>query len=740
MPFGASAAGLRSRSCVVVAAVLTIVYMIVVPSYQRSLENHELEQPRAVAASVVLPSSRPTVRLASSSRDGSRPSVERACRRLLLASRRRPARAATPTRTSSGDSTESDNDPIALLARSGFSARAGHRDAGGPGVRRGRRTRRASVVLLASPAARRSSQTVGVVRKRRARRGRRLDRRSPSLARLRAARASSPGASAGSSRPPSGSRPGTSTSRSSTPAPDELGQLARDIRAHAPAALARSTAPAASSSPTPRTSCARRSSRSAASSSCSTSRSSTRATREEFLASMREQVARLTKLATDLLDLSRLDAGRLRSRREPVDLAELADEVAAEFARPRAARRHALERRRGEPVAAARRRRADAPDRPDPGRERARAHACRDTVRVSAALDGQPATLTVADDGPGIPREARQQVFERFYRLDGARASGSGLGLAIARELAEVMGGRIELDSQNGWTLFTLAFAPSAAATNLEHGSSEPDASERENARARQRRRRYSGRPCAPARSAALALIAAVVGGAAVLLLGVAVRLAAPGDDEDRRRARAGATAGDAAAPIVARSRSLGNGFQPAQIFARAPPGVVTIVSYFDAADLPTRARARARASSSPRRPRADERRTWSRRAGQGTGKTTTRAHRLRPVLRRRPGARADRRLRPLRRRRRAPGRPEAARARPRAARRLEPRRRRPARGRDRQPVREHRFALGRRRLGDPALDPVADLELRPRRRDPDRRADQPRQLRRPALRRPRAA
>jgi signal transduction histidine kinase len=48
-------------------------------------------------------------------------------------------------------------------------------------------------------------------------------------------------------------------------------------------------------------------------------------------------------------------------------------------------------------------------------------------------------------------------VFERFSRLEGGKASGSGLGLAIGRELAELMGGRIELDSQNGWTLFTLA-------------------------------------------------------------------------------------------------------------------------------------------------------------------------------------------------------------------------------------------------------------------------------------------
>ena len=63
----------------------------------------------------------------------------------------------------------------------------------------------------------------------------------------------------------------------------------------------------------------------------------------------------------------------------------------------------------------------------------------------------------VADDGPGIPAEVRQQVFERFFRLDGGRASGSGLGLAIARELAAVMDGRIELSERGGWTWFMLA-------------------------------------------------------------------------------------------------------------------------------------------------------------------------------------------------------------------------------------------------------------------------------------------
>ena len=60
------------------------------------------------------------------------------------------------------------------------------------------------------------------------------------------------------------------------------------------------------------------------------------------------------------------------------------------------------------------------------------------------------------DDGPGIPAEHARHVFERFYRVDGARASGSGLGLAIAHELAEAMGGTLELTSTAERTTFTL--------------------------------------------------------------------------------------------------------------------------------------------------------------------------------------------------------------------------------------------------------------------------------------------
>ncbi len=179
-------------------------------------------------------------------------------------------------------------------------------------------------------------------------------------------------------------------------------------------------------------------------------------TREEFLRQMREQVVRLTKLATDLLDLSRLDAGRLTVVSEPVELMELAEEVLAEFGGRSFGRRieSALE-----PAAAY----GDAERVLQIGRillDNALVHTRSGAiVRVSTSVDGGRATLTVANDGPEIPRDAQQQIFERFYRLAGTKASGSGLGLAIARELAEVMGGRIELDSQNGWTLFTLVLS-----------------------------------------------------------------------------------------------------------------------------------------------------------------------------------------------------------------------------------------------------------------------------------------
>jgi two-component system sensor histidine kinase TctE len=79
------------------------------------------------------------------------------------------------------------------------------------------------------------------------------------------------------------------------------------------------------------------------------------------------------------------------------------------------------------------------------------------TVRVVAA---PTATLEVSDDGPGIPPEERERVFERFHRLLGTHQDGSGLGLAIAREIAHIHGAEIALreDADGIGNTFSVAF------------------------------------------------------------------------------------------------------------------------------------------------------------------------------------------------------------------------------------------------------------------------------------------
>jgi signal transduction histidine kinase len=189
------------------------------------------------------------------------------------------------------------------------------------------------------------------------------------------------------------------------------------------------------------------------------------ATQREFTATMREQVARLTKLATDLLDLSRLDAGRLTVEHERVDLSALAEILADEFRAVALSSGHALAVENGVETSAL----GDEERALQIGRilvENALIHTPPGTaVRIRTAQRNGSALLAVEDEGPGIPEEHAGHVFERFYRVEGSVASGSGLGLAIARELAELMGGSVELHSLDGRTVFALALPVGAAKT-----------------------------------------------------------------------------------------------------------------------------------------------------------------------------------------------------------------------------------------------------------------------------------
>ena len=179
-------------------------------------------------------------------------------------------------------------------------------------------------------------------------------------------------------------------------------------------------------------------------------------TQRDFMATMREQIDRLTKLATDLLDLSRLDAGRMRIEAEPVDVDALARALADEFHAVARASHHELEVVTNGGAEAL----ADEERALQIGRilvENALVHTPPGTpVRLRSDRSNGSVLLEVEDAGGGIPAEHAQHVFERFYRVEGSIASGSGLGLAIARELAELMGGAIELETGPGRTVFRL--------------------------------------------------------------------------------------------------------------------------------------------------------------------------------------------------------------------------------------------------------------------------------------------
>ncbi len=177
---------------------------------------------------------------------------------------------------------------------------------------------------------------------------------------------------------------------------------------------------------------------------------------EEFLfETIHRNAYRLLRLIDDLLDLSRIDAGRLRIQVAPVDLPQLARHGVESFRPAAASRSIQLE--------------IDAPDSgsnglygdehrlemvltnllgnalkftPDGGR-----------IRVVVSHDASLARFSVIDSGPGISAEDQKKVFDRFYRVEGPEhraQGGAGIGLSLARQLIELHGGVLAVESEEG--------------------------------------------------------------------------------------------------------------------------------------------------------------------------------------------------------------------------------------------------------------------------------------------------
>ncbi len=169
----------------------------------------------------------------------------------------------------------------------------------------------------------------------------------------------------------------------------------------------------------------------------------------ERTARAREQSRRLSQLASDLLDLSRLDA-EVQLRSEPLELGELCRAVAAEFELAAAERAVAVDLRRSPRPCWAQ---------ADPGAvarivrilidNALRLAPAGSSVTLEPYASGPWAQVAVRDNGPGVPSSERELIFERFQRGSATGgSSGFGLGLAIGRELASRMGGSLELISE----------------------------------------------------------------------------------------------------------------------------------------------------------------------------------------------------------------------------------------------------------------------------------------------------
>jgi signal transduction histidine kinase len=192
--------------------------------------------------------------------------------------------------------------------------------------------------------------------------------------------------------------------------------------------------------------------------------------KREFLTSIQKNTVRLQRLVDDLLDLSRLESGGWKARREEMDLANATEEAWQAFAEAAEGRGIHFDLQGSG--------RALADDRglrqifenlfdnalrytPDGGR-----------ITVTLGAGDRFVDVAVSDTGIGIPSRSLARIFERFYRVDAARdreMGGTGLGLSIVRHLVSAMGGKVTAESElgRGTTIrFTLPASPARTERN----------------------------------------------------------------------------------------------------------------------------------------------------------------------------------------------------------------------------------------------------------------------------------
>ena len=197
-----------------------------------------------------------------------------------------------------------------------------------------------------------------------------------------------------------------------------------------------------------------------------------------FLGIIRQHSIRLSRLTDDLLRLARIEAGKQETETVPVRVEALVEAV-VESARMKAGERKLTTAGPREPVEVE----------TDPTLlteilqnlvDNAIQYSGEDgRVEVATECSNGEALISVTDNGVGIPKAHQSRIFERFYRVDPARSrevGGTGLGLAIAKHTAELLGGRIEVESApDSGSRFTVAVPVGGPNAPLREASADDD-------------------------------------------------------------------------------------------------------------------------------------------------------------------------------------------------------------------------------------------------------------------------
>ena len=170
--------------------------------------------------------------------------------------------------------------------------------------------------------------------------------------------------------------------------------------------------------------------------------------REDLLSAIEEEASRLSRFVSNLLDMTRLEGGSMDARRDPVDLPGVIQAAARRARQLWPQREIRIAGTAGVPSVKGDTAMLEqvvfnildnANKFAPPGKP----------TNVALGADSHDVVLSVEDEGPGVPPEDMDRVFDKFYRgkQGDGRAPGTGLGLAICRGMVTAMGGSIRVDS-----------------------------------------------------------------------------------------------------------------------------------------------------------------------------------------------------------------------------------------------------------------------------------------------------